>query len=55
MTAVITFFSVGNGDMTLIELESGKTILIDVNIRAAADDPDDSTLARIIHPPLSPR
>lgn len=43
MTATITFFPVDNGDMTLIELESGKTILIDVNIRAAADDPDDPT------------
>ena len=41
MVATITFFPVGNGDMTLIELESGRTILIDVNIRAAADDPDD--------------
>lgn len=40
MTANITFFPVGNGDMTLIELESGRRVLIDVNIRAAADDPD---------------
>jgi hypothetical protein len=29
--------------MTLIELESGRTILIDVNIRVAADDADDPT------------
>jgi hypothetical protein len=29
--------------MTLILLESGRTILIDVKIRAAADDPDDDT------------
>jgi hypothetical protein len=36
-------FRVGNGDMTLIELESGRRILIDINIRAAADDPDDET------------
>jgi hypothetical protein len=43
MTALITFFPVGNGDMTLIELESGRTTLIDVNIRAAADNPDDPT------------
>lgn len=42
MTARIIFFPVGNGDMTLIELESGRTILIDVNIRACADDADDS-------------
>lgn len=41
MTVGVCFFPVGNGDMTLIELESGRTILIDVNIRAAADDPDD--------------
>ena len=43
MTASITFFPVDNGDMTLVELESGRTILIDTNIRAAADDPDDPT------------
>ena len=43
MSAMISFFPVGNGDMTLIELESGRTILIDVNIREAADNPDDST------------
>ena len=29
--------------MTLIELESGRKILIDINIRFAADDPDDDT------------
>lgn len=33
MNAVITFFPVDNGDMTLIQLESGRSILIDVNIR----------------------
>lgn len=43
MPAKITFFPVDNGDMTLIELENGKTILIDVSIRVAADDPDDPT------------
>jgi beta-lactamase superfamily II metal-dependent hydrolase len=43
MSAKITFFPVGNGDMTLLELESGRTVLIDVDIRAAADDPDDDT------------
>jgi hypothetical protein len=36
-------FRVDNGDMTLVELESGRRILIDINIRAAADDPDDET------------
>lgn len=43
MAAQITFFPVGDGDMTLIKLDSGKTILIDMNIRAAADDPEDQT------------
>lgn len=43
MVAKIAFFPVGNGDMTLLELESGRTVLIDVNIRAAADDEDDDT------------
>jgi hypothetical protein len=43
MAATVAFFPVANGDMTLIELESGRKILIDVNIRAAADDPDDET------------
>lgn len=43
MTARITHFPVGNGDMTLIELENGKTILIDSHIRTSADDPDDPT------------
>lgn len=44
MTANITFFPVGNGDMTLIRTESGRRILIDINIRKAADDPDDETV-----------
>src|SRR5258708_5007315 len=45
MSTTITFFPVGNGDMTLICLgdKAGTTILIDCNIRAAADDPDDDT------------
>ena len=43
MVAKVRFFPVGNGDMTLIVLESGRKILIDINIRAAADDPDDDT------------
>ena len=43
MTARISFFPVANGDMTLIQLESGRKLLIDMNIRAAADDPDDDT------------
>lgn len=41
MSAKIEFFPVDNGDMTLITLESGRTVLVDVNIRKAADDEDD--------------
>ncbi|MBU9618963.1 metallohydrolase [Burkholderia multivorans] len=36
-TPEITFFPVGNGDMTLIKLSNGQTILIDVNIRQPGD------------------
>jgi hypothetical protein len=43
MAASITFFPVSNGDMTLLELDNGQKILIDVNIRGAADDDDDET------------
>jgi hypothetical protein len=43
MSAFITFFPVSNGDMTLLKLDNGQTILIDVNIRGAADDEDDDT------------
>ena len=38
MTASIEFFPVGNGDMPLIRLASGKTILVDINIRKKADN-----------------
>jgi hypothetical protein len=37
MKPEIIFFPVGNGDMTLIKLESERTILIDTNIRAPSD------------------
>ena len=43
MTAQLSFFPVGNGDMTLVQTEGGNRILIDMNIRSAADDPDDDT------------
>lgn len=45
MATSITFFPVDNGDMTLISLgDKGETtILIDCNIRGAADDPNDKT------------
>jgi hypothetical protein len=38
MAAKVVFFPVGNGDMTLIQLESGRSILIDINIREPGDD-----------------
>lgn len=36
-------FRVDNGDMALVEFESGRRLLIDINIRGAADDEDDET------------
>ena len=41
MTATIEFFPVRNGDMVLLTLQSGRKILIDVNIRKSADDEND--------------
>ena len=38
MAVQLQFFPVGNGDMTLIKTDTGKTVLIDCNIRKAADD-----------------
>lgn len=45
MAAKITFFQVGNGDMTLVRLADvrGTAILIDTHIRASADDAQDDT------------
>ncbi|MBC3806985.1 hypothetical protein H8K52_06450 [Undibacterium seohonense] len=40
MVAKITFFPVGNGDMTLIETDNNKKILIDCRIRKGEDYPD---------------
>ena len=40
MTASITLFPVSNGDMTLVCLDNGQNLLIDINIRADADDED---------------
>ena len=40
MTAKISFFPVGNGDMTLIQTEDGKNILIDCRIRDGKEHPD---------------
>src|SRR5947208_3294027 len=45
MATSVTFLPVGNGDMTLISLgdSAGTNILVDCNVRAAADDPNDDT------------
>lgn len=43
MTASITFFPVGNGDMTLITFDNGQKLLADLHVRKAADDDDDHT------------
>lgn len=43
MTASITFFPVGNGDMTLITFDNGQKLLVDLHVRKAADDDDDDT------------
>lgn len=43
MAAKVSFFPVACGDMTLIKTDNGKNVLIDINIRQAADDPDDDT------------
>jgi len=43
MVAKIDFFRVGDGDMALVRFETGRTLLIDCNIRKAADDPNDDT------------
>ncbi|OYT88718.1 MAG: metallohydrolase [Burkholderiales bacterium PBB3] len=43
--ATITFFPVDCGDMTLVQLAdtAGTTLIIDINIRADADDPNTTT------------
>lgn len=43
MTASLTFFPVDNGDMTLVTFDNDQTLLIDIKVRKAADDPDDDT------------
>ena len=43
MAARVSFFSVACGDMTLIKTDNGKNVLIDINVRKAADDPEDDT------------
>jgi|GEM_PF-625703 len=43
MPASLTFFPVSNGDMTFVRLDNGQTVIIDLNIRGAADDDEDDT------------
>lgn len=43
MATKITFFPVGNGDMSLITLADDTTILIDINIRPSSGESDDAT------------
>ncbi|MCH4891493.1 hypothetical protein GO308_00035 [Sphingomonas sp. SFZ2018-12] len=43
MTASITFFPVGNGDMTLITFDNDQKLLVDLHVRKAADNDDDDT------------
>lgn len=40
MPSSLTIFPVDNGDMALIELSNKQNVLIDINIRTAADNPD---------------
>jgi len=40
MTATATHFKVGNGDMALFTMDDGHSLLVDINIRSGADDPD---------------
>ena len=42
-SATLSFFPVGNGAMALVVTEKGRKIVVDLNIRAAADNPDDDT------------
>lgn len=43
MAVTLSFPPVGNGDMTLIKLDNGQTLLIDCNIRQKADSDSDDT------------
>lgn len=43
MTASITFFPVGNGDMTLLTFDNDQKLLIDLHVRKAADDDEVDT------------
>jgi hypothetical protein len=43
MATKITLSRAGNSDVTLVALERGRAIHIDMNVRTAADDPDGDT------------
>lgn len=43
MAATVSHFKVANGDMTLFQFDDGRTLLVDINIRPGATDPDDDT------------
>ncbi len=43
MAVKASHFRVDNGDMTLLEFESGRRVLVDINIREDADDENDDT------------
>lgn len=43
MSVKTVHFRVGNGDMMLLVLDSGKRVLVDIDIRADADDEDSDT------------
>lgn len=43
MAAKVSFFPVGCGDMTLVKTDNNNYVLIDINIRKAADDAGDDT------------
>ncbi|HIK73322.1 MAG TPA: metallohydrolase [Alcanivorax sp.] len=50
MTSSITFFPVGCGDMSLVQLADGSSIIIDINIRKSADDSNDDAYPDVVTP-----
>lgn len=43
MTATVSHFKVGNGDMTLFRFDDGRTLLVDMHVRPGATDAEDDT------------
>lgn len=43
MVAIISFFPVDDGDMTLLRFESERSLLVDINIRDKSDENEDDT------------